>query len=526
MREPRGDRPERDLALRWTTRLSLTGRILAVNIFVLALLAGGLFYLESFRSRLVETRLGQIARETQLMTEGVAKTPRADRDVLVGKLARASGSRLRIYDGDGALVVDSFRLGPPGYRLIDPDAEPLRKDIARAMDRVVDRLTGTRIPPTVVERPGSTASDWPEIAQSRTSDTVETAYRLAPDRTPFVSAASTVPTTRSTLLATNNARDITRTVRSERTRLGLLFAATLLVSILLSLFLARTIVRPLRRLMTAAVRVRWGRERDVMVPRLPGRSDEIGLLARAISDMTHSLRQRIDAGEHFAADVAHELKNPISSLRSSIEALDTIDDPQVRHRLLAVARDDCRRLDRLVTDIAEASRMDAELSRAHFERVDIGSMIDAMIAAREARRAPDGPHIAYARPRKRATDVMGDDNRLERVFDNLLDNAISFSPPGGVIRVSATRSGGEVIVRVEDDGPGVEAQYREAIFNRFYSLRPSGETFERHNGLGLAIVRAIVDGHQGSVRVGDRDDGAQGALFEVRLPATDAGASP
>lgn len=523
MSERGAKRRERDLTLRWTTRLSLTGRILALNIFVLALLAGGLFYLESFRSRLVETRLEQIARETQLMAEGLASAPRTERDALIGKMAAASGSRLRLYDDKGALVADSFNLMSPGYRLVDPETEPLRKDIARAMDRVVDSLTGTKVPPPVVEKQLSTASDWPEIAQSRSSIMVQSAYRLAPDRTPFISAANVLPTGDAALLVTDNARDITRTVRSERLWLGLLFAATLIVSILLSLFLARTIVKPLRRLMTAAVRVRWGRERDVMVPRLPGRNDEIGLLARAISDMTKSLRERIDAGEHFAADVAHELKNPISSLRSSIEALDSIDDPQVRSQLLAVARDDCRRLDRLVTDIAEASRMDAELSRAHFERVDIGSMIDAMIAAREARRTPDQPNIAYARPRKRSTDIMGDDNRLERVFDNLLDNAQSFSPPGGVIRVSATRSGDEVIVRVEDDGPGVDAQYREAIFRRFYSLRPAGEAFGRHSGLGLAIVQAIVAGHQGSVCVGDRDDGVRGACFEVRLPAADAG---
>jgi two-component system sensor histidine kinase ChvG len=516
---------EPELALRWTARLSLTGRILAVNIFVLALLSGGIFYLEGFRSRLVETRIEQIARETRVMAVALGDAPRAERGSLIVKFAHASGRRLRLYDGTGAPVADSFRLGPPSYRMVDPETEPLRKDIARAMDRFIDTLTATRIPPAVVDGPASTATNWPEIARSRSSGNDVSVYRLAPDRTPFISTARVVPGTGVVLLVTDNARDITRTVRSERLRLGLLFVATLIVSVLLSLFLARTIVRPLRRLMTAAIRVRWGRERDVTVPRLPGRNDEIGLLARAISDMTRSLRERIDAGEHFAADVAHELKNPISSLRSSIEALEAIDDPAVRSQLLAVARDDCRRLDRLVTDIAEASRMDAELSRAHFERVDIGSMIDAMVAAREARRTPDQPHIAYARPRKGSTDVMGDDNRLERVFDNLLDNALSFSPPGGVVRVSATRSGADVIVRVEDNGPGVAAQYRDAIFNRFYSLRPAGESFDRHSGLGLAIVQAIVAGHQGTVVVGDRDDGARGARFEVRLPAAGADAS-
>jgi len=505
--------------------MPLKRRILAINIFVIALIAGGVVYLDSLRARLVETRLEQTVRETQLIADALANVPDGKRDAVIVRMARATNARLRIFDRDGRLIGDSFALASPTYALVDPATEPLRKSIARSMDRTIDTLTGTTIPGEVRERPRGGAERWPEIARSRSSGTLASAYRLAPDRTPFVSAASTGFADGSALLVTANARDITRRVRAERLTIGLVFAGTLIVSILLSLFLARTIVQPLHRLMRAAVRVRWGRERDVTVPRLPGRYDEIGLLARAISDMTQSLRERIDAGEAFAADVAHELKNPISSLRSSIEALEKVDDPDVRAELIAVARDDCRRLDRLVTDIAEASRMDAELSRAHFEPVDIGVMLEAMVAARESVRTPTAPHIAYARPRRGATDVLGDDGRLERVFNNLLDNAVSFSPPRGVICVSATRSGSDVIIRIEDDGPGVAADQREPIFQRFYSLRPAQEEFGKHSGLGLAIVRAIVSGHRGSVAVRDREDGEGGACFEVRLPAAQGEAS-
>ncbi len=262
-----------------------------------------------------------------------------------------------------------------------------------------------------------------------------TRFRYAPERTPLLSATRVVDLDMpQVMLMTLNARDITRTVRAERFRLAVVVALVLLASVLLSLFLARTIVRPLRKLARAAVRVRLGRAREVVVPRLPSRRDEIGTLARALSDMTQALRERIDAGEHFAADVTHELKNPIASMRSAIEGLGRVKTDEQRAQLLAIADEDVRRLDRLVTDISDASRIDAQLSRANFEAIDIGLMIESMLASRAARAegsdAP-GPRIAFARPRKGATLVKGDGHRLERVIDNVIDNAISFSPRAG-----------------------------------------------------------------------------------------------
>jgi len=338
--------------------------------------------------------------------------------------------------------------------------------------------------------------------------------------TPVLSSAVPVGND-AILLVTENDRNFTRTVRSQRRSLLVALALTTILSLLLSLFLARTIVRPLRRLALAAHRVRLGRAREVKVPRLPSRHDEIGLLARSLADMSQSLRHRIDNIEAFAADVTHELKNPLASLRSAVDGLERVEDPELRRRLLGVVRHDVVRLDRLITDISEAARTDAELTRARFEPVDLGPLIEQVVAAVEKRRTTGNVRIAFARPRRASTIVFGEPGRLARAIDNILDNAISFSPPGGLVEIAAAEVGGQVRIRVDDEGPGVPDEAREAIFNRFHSVRPQGEDFGRHSGLGLAIARAIVEGHDGEIDVQDRDDAPSGARFTISLPAAD-----
>jgi two-component system sensor histidine kinase ChvG len=238
--------------------------------------------------------------------------------------------------------------------------------------------------------------------------------------------------------------------------------------------------------------------------------------------MSQALRQRIDATDAFAADVTHELKNPLASLRSAIDALPKVQDESQRVQLLEIVQDDVRRLDRLITDIAEASRLDAELSRARLQRIDLGQVIEAMLTARELRGSnPRGVQVAFARPRIGTAVVRGDEFRLMRIIENLLDNAISFSPDQGLVQLTATRTGDEVIVKVEDQGPGVPPELRDSIFRRFTSVRPEGEREAGHSGLGLAIARAIADGHDGKLEVETRDERAAGAAFILRLPALD-----
>lgn len=518
-------RDAEDQPLVWSARWSLTTRILAVNIVAIALLAGGFFYLDTYRSRLVDTRVEVMKDQLAMLDEAIEAARPDQRERLIGEFTRATESRLRFYAPGGERLYDSFEHAPPTYTLRDPDLQPWKRDAARAMDRGIDWIVGAPNYPDFEEPAVDRGAAWPEVVQTQKSGAGTTRFRYAPERTPLLTATRIVDLdTPQVMLMTLNARDITRTVRAERFRLAVVVAIVLLTSVLLSLFLARTIVRPLRKLARAAVRVRLGRAREVVVPRLPSRRDEIGTLARALSDMTQALRERIDAGEHFAADVTHELKNPIASVRSAIEGLGRVKTDEQRAQLLAIADEDVRRLDRLVTDISDASRIDAQLSRTSFEPIDVGLMIESMLASRAAR--ADGkdmpqPRIAFARPRKGTTMVMGDGHRLERVIDNVIDNAISFSPPGGLVCVRATRLGSDVHIGVDDDGPGIEPAQRDAIFRRFHSERPEG-AFGRHSGLGLAIARTIVEGHSGHIAARDRDDGQPGASLLITLPAAEA----
>ncbi|WP_246152368.1 sensor histidine kinase [Sphingomonas montanisoli] len=510
----------RDDVLQGSARTSLTTRILAVNIFALALLAGGFFYLDSFRAQLVDARIAEAETQIGLIAAGASAVPGDRQGRLLAEFGEQTDMRLRLYDvtqPKASPVFDSWSISAPTYELRDPTQEDWEKRVARFLDRLIDRIVGADRPGFFEEPAHDTLSSWPEaVATLRTHSTV-TDVRRAADRTPVVVGAVQLPRSNHVLLSTENQRDIVRIVRAERLRLGIVLLIVVGMSVFLSLFLARTIVRPLRRLALAAHRVRLGRAREVQVPRLPSRRDEIGTLARALSDMSMAIRQRIDATEAFAADVTHELKNPLASLRSAVDSLALVKDPALKEQLVDVIRDDVGRLDRLITDISEASRVDAELARARFETIDLGVMIEGLLQAREQRGLNADVRVAFARPHRGSAVVFGDGSRLTRVVENLVDNAISFSPTGGLVQVAATRDGDDVVVRVEDEGPGVPPEAREAIFNRFHSVRPESEAFGRHSGLGLAIAKAIVEGHNGSIEVIDRDTGP-GAKFVIRLP--------
>ena len=491
---------EPGLALSWSRRWSLGYRILAVNVLTLVLLTISVL-------------------EATTTAQALAHVPPNEWPALLASISKASENRIRIYAPDGRLVIDSWKLTGPTYQLIDPNTQKWTKDVARALDRGFNWLVGAEPLDDFVEPRVDRLQAWREAVRAKATGATVSYVRNAPDLTPVLSAAALVG--KDVLLVTDNDRKFTRTVRRQRAALAATMVVLIGLSVLLSLFLARTIVRPLRRLAIAAHRVRLGRAREVRVPRLPSRTDEIGLLARAVSDMSQSLRQRIDNIEAFAADVTHELKNPLASLRSAVDGLETVEDPQLRQRLMMVARDDVVRLDRLINDIGEAARTDAELARAKFERVDLGPLIEQLVASWDTRREKGDARIAFARPRKATAVILGKPDRLARAINNIIDNAVSFSPPGGLVEIAAAHVGDEVRIRIDDEGPGVPPDAREAIFNRFHSVRPEGEDFGRHSGLGLAIARAIVEGHDGEIDVQDRDDAPSGARFIIRIPAAD-----
>lgn len=511
---------ESALALSWSRRWTLTHRILAVNLLALALLAMGILFLDAFRDRLAGERIRQSESEARILAAAVSPVPQERQADLIGSLAMSNRSRIRLYSRSGTKIADSWDTTGPTYRFRDPAAQDWTKAVARALDRGFDALVGAAPSLEFVEPARDRLEAWPEAVRSIRTGTVVSAERDAPDLTPVWSAAA--PAGDSVVLVTRNDRDFTRTVRRERGALGIAMLLATLLSVLLSLFLARTIVRPLRRLALAAHRVRLGRAREVRVPRLPSRSDEIGMLARAVSDMSQSLRRRMDKIEAFAADVTHEIKNPLASLRSALDGLGNVSDPELQSRLLAIAQQDVQRLDRLIGDISEAARTDSELARANFELVDLGVLVEQIVASWEQRREKGDARLAFARPRRASAMTLGDPARLARAIDNVIDNAISFSPSGGLVEVAAARVGDHVMVRVDDEGPGVPEEAREAIFNRFHSVRPERDGFGRHSGLGLAIARAIVEGHDGEIDVQDRDDAPSGARFVIRLPVAGA----
>ena len=497
----------------WSRRLSLTSRILMVNVLPLVLLGGGVIYLDVYRKQLLDERFKLALVEAQIIAEALAGASNARQAALLIQLGKEQKLRLRLYGDKGQLEADSFALAPPTFALAAPT-----DDFARSLDEGLDRLVGTPPLPSYREPEVDEASAWPELERAREESLTQIVLRRAPDRSHVINAAAPVGLRGETLLLTRNPVDIVESVRRARSLVAFAVLVALAVSTLLSLFLARTIVVPLRMLVQAAIRVRQGRDRQVEVPRLPQRRDEIGLLARAISDMTAALRQRIDAVDSFAADVAHEIKNPLASLRNATETLGSVEDPALRAQLLEIARHDVRRIDRLVSDISDASRVDAELSRATFEPIDLVALTRAIVGSREDRDQNAGHPIRIDSP---ATPlmVMGEPSRLERVIINLLDNAVSFSPPAAEVLVAFASNAERVTMAVIDGGPGIAEDRREQVFLRFHSLRPEGEDFGHHSGLGLAIARAIAEAHDGTLIASARPDGAAGACLTLELPA-------
>lgn len=535
------------LSRRWFS--SLSTRILAVNIIALVTLAGGILYLDSYRDKLVGQRRLQMIAQSQLMAQAinelVAHTPPVsttiNRDVCAHWVARlqtgAAPPRVRLYDPYGKIIADTKT--PQSAPLVNIPIfsehgfnwEGVRQRIAKWLDQIVENLGGKSNFETFNEAAFVTLKTFPEIKSALAGQTTSVLRRRA-DGVIVVSVAVPVAPAqgvRGALFMTGDTRDIVSSVRRERFSSFKVFCLSLFLTLLLSSFLSRTIARPLRRLAIAAVRVRQGRRRDVAIPRFLGRHDEIGELSRALSDMTQTLHSRLDAIESFAADVAHELKNPLSSVRSAIDVLQKTNDPKLQRQLFDIVQHDVTRLQRLITDISDASRLDAELSRIQPAPFDLRLMLSTLM---DIYRTTTGRHdITFNfEPPTQPMMVQGLEVRLGQVVHNLIDNAISFSPQHGEIICTLSHQnspalGPVVRLCVEDGGPGIPADNRSDIFKRFYSERPSSEDFGKHSGLGLAISRQIIEAHGGMIVADNRHDAhgtVLGARFSVDLPVADA----
>src|SRR5438552_15309149 len=520
----------------------LTRRILAVNVLALALLAGGFLYLGKYQASLVSQQIEALQMQGEVFAaalgEGAVLDSVDEGEILLPDLARQMMRRLveptharaRLFDIKGELIADSHVLRGPGdsVQVLELGAPAAKGSIIRIADGVydwiVDMLPRRKRYPVYVESASPRAGDYPEVERALLG---ETGSAIRSDPAGGLVLAVAIPVQRykqvlgAVMLSTGSA-EIEEELRTVRLELLRIFGVALLVTVLLSFYLAGTIARPIRRLAAAAERAR-GRRARIEIPDFTRRGDEIGDLSRSLREMTDALWQRMSAIESFAADVAHEIKNPLSSLRSAVETAVRIDDTANQRRLMAIILNDVQRLDRLITDISDASRLDAELGRLELEPVDIAAMLGTLVEVYDATRTDDAPRLVLAIGNcDRELVVPGIETRLSQVFRNIIGNAVSFSPPLGEIRLTARHHGRAVVVTVEDQGPGIPDEKLTAIFDRFYTERPLGEQFGTHSGLGLSISKQIVEAHRGMIWAENRKD-AQGktigARFSVRLPA-------
>ncbi|RAI57175.1 sensor histidine kinase [Roseicella frigidaeris] len=534
---------------RWVS--PLLRRILLLNILPPALLAAAMLYLDQYQNGLLAAEVEAMRTQARIYAGGIAEAAtrmQDDRAVLVPEIARPLLRRLvdpspntqaRLFDNTGLVVADSrVREGAGGAVVTEPLAPPEPRGafsltVAGLYDRLLSLLPrGSRPDVEVDVNPDAPSFDWqPNLGPDRREELrlaleggVTPYIRRTADGRLLVSVAE--PARRGNqpvgiVLLTREAREVDQRLFEIRASVLGIFGVALVVTVALSFYLAQTLASPIMQLAGSAAAMRQGEGRAGSVP--PGllrREDEIGILARDLQSAARALWARIDTNERFAADVAHELRNPLTSVRSAIETLRRIENPEQQRRLLAIIAEDAVRMDRLIADISDSSRVDAELSRTVAVPVDVAPILATLAELHLATRKPEDPEVLLEAPAEGLT-VRGVEGRLVQVFRNLLGNALSFSPAQGRVCVRARPAGAMVEVVVEDEGPGIPEAKLEHIFERFYSERPSGERFGQHSGLGLSICRQIVEGLRGTIAAENRRDAAGkvvGARFIVRLP--------
>jgi two-component system sensor histidine kinase ChvG len=502
---------------------SRLGRLIVIlNVLGLAVLIGGALILNELRQGLVNASLASLSLEGHVIANVI------DQDATVGEpepaleadqasnvlqvLPIPRSQRARLYDADGHLLADSFV--------------------------VADSVEARRLPPARQRTPpfyyfhfgGPSAAKTmqdagvalhAEINRALNGETVS-GTRISEDGHKVVSVSIPIQHVRAVLgVLTLEAGDVDQIIAAERVALLPFILIAIAVNLISSFMLTQLIATPVLRLARAADRVRLSRARAIALPDLAERGDELGDLARSLEDMTRALSERMEAIERFAADVAHELRNPMTSIRSAVETLDIVRDAEPRRRLLAILQQDVGRLERLITDISNASRLDAELGREAPKPIDVARLSREICGVYEVTVKPGEPPVRFMETAgSDPLKVSAREGPLGQVIRNLIDNARSFTPPGGEVRVTANRERGNVIIQVDDDGPGIPPENVETIFERFYTSRPKGAAFGGNSGLGLAIARQIVEVHGGKVWAGNRlvDGRVVGARFTVALP--------
>jgi two-component system sensor histidine kinase ChvG len=513
---------KRHSVLRW--------RIILLNTIVFAVLIAGVTWVQTSRVGLVDERLTGVEEETRVVAATLAEYATVTESQainfqsaseLLRDLLGPTRLRARLYDTDGQLIVDTrYLLARNVVQAVElPPIDPWSR-FKQWATRVYDSIMGVR--PNAHYEPyfegGQDGKVYVEVTTALLGVTAST-KRVDEHNKLVLSTAAPVQRFKAiygVLYVSTEGGDIDDILRLERTKLIEVFALATLLMIGASLYLSWNIAEPMRHLAEAADRVRQGRSGRETIPDMRDRGDEIGDLAEAMSTMTRALYDRIDAIESFAADVAHEIKNPLTSLRSAVDMFVRAKDEDSRTRLLNIVRADVKRVDRLITDISDASRLDAELSRETATPIDIAKLLETIVEIYQMMELPRGVTIVLKIDLPPDAAVMGRGERLGQVFRNLVDNAVSFSLQDGIVTITARTDPGLVVVTVDDTGPGIPPDNIETIFNRFYTERPQEHDFGKNSGLGLSIARQITEGTGGRIWAENRPQG--GARFVVELP--------
>ncbi|MCQ8277414.1 sensor histidine kinase [Acetobacteraceae bacterium KSS8] len=537
---------------RWVS--PMMRRILLVNVVPLALLVATLLYLNQFQNSLLEAEVSALREQARIYAGALGQSAviaahrqhRAHpggtdpdnavdlsaalaRPLLLRLTEPSPSAQARLFAPDGQQIADSrpdAQLPPDGG-----DGAPVlsfRSGLERLYDRLLLLLPHRRLATMASNADPNAEPEVREQLRLHDNDSTETPpfIRRTASGLLLVTVAEPVAHDGQTvgiIQLTREAREVDSSLFAVRSSILVLFLVALAITVLLSWYLSQTIARPLLRLAASAHVMRETIGRTGSVPRqLLCRKDELGELAQALEESARALWARMDAIERFAADVSHEIKNPLSSIRSAIETLMRIEDVTQQRRLLAIINDDVRRLDRLITDISDASRIDAELSRSVTEPVDVLPILNVLAEINQTTRKDGDPVLSVEAPASdRPLFCLAVEDRLVQVLRNLIGNAVSFSPPNGRIVLEASGTGSMVEIAVSDEGPGIPAAKLDGIFERFYSERPAAENFGTHSGLGLSISRQIVEALRGTIAAENRtgpDGQVAGARFVVRLP--------
>jgi len=527
----------------------LTIRILAVNLIALIFLGGGVLYVDQVQNTLMQSRIDELIKDAEFMAGALGETATDDPDTtelliepaknILIRLVNITKLRTRYFAINNELMIDSRDLNinnvvventMPKKLGIRDFWEIINREVYLVLDKIQNNREGLEI---YHELEDEMATDYPEVLTALAGE-VSSRVRRLDDQRDIITVAVPVQRFRrvlGALMLSTDTGDIYASVQDVRLTIIQIFCVSLLITLLLSLFLAKTIVRPILKLAHSADNISLGEKSNI--PDLSSRNDEIGDLSRSLKDMTEILARQIDAVASFAADVAHELKNPLTSMRSAIETMEYAKTEENRQKLRAIISDDVKRLDRLITDISDVSRLDAEMSHSMMQQVNLTALLETMIDIYLTTQKDNLPHLHLDIKQRRFKlrdgnsapyFVLGLEGQLGQVIRNLVDNAISFSRKDGNIWIRMKRRNNMVEILVEDEGIGIPEDKLENIFDRFYSERPKGEAFGKHSGLGLNICKQVVEAHGGEIYAENRMDDEKniiGARFVVLLPLAD-----